>query len=576
MPTFPQPEALYNAWSEFSTAFDAWKSLDSEIFVQTMVAQYAELDLIWQKVKDDTAGGAAEDYRAGIRDNQLLLLVRIRRLAGDRTRDLIRAAVKEARRTRLPRKEKRDTKPREVPSAASATVSTESPPSTAMTVSQPTPALSVPPPQPARNDQPTQHSFGTVAGDGDGTMSNRQIIHELALDKDFRLQPRKRNRIEKIVEDAAKGAFWAKMREDIAEGQLEKWIPALADTVRGKLLRLLDPNGSLHRAVADSMDITLITQQCHNGAYNHERLISYVLELLPKICSPARDEDVKALVEDTNSDYITRLQKLLDVLEAMQLDHANFLLMISAPQVVPEAIPYERKLFQSDLDAGRTTLSKTRTWLETAQAQLPAEASASEVHMHAFLNVLFSLAALDEDEIPETWHLDHQRVKDTREALRTVILGGAIVLTVKTLLRRDVRGAWKEAAACVSELLKMGGGTAEVAAGVRRFVESTTATPTGTLVAVGTAVTRILERGVADPVVRVVCNRLRGFVKERLVERRSAERVRLAAGAGETLAGWGVGEWIGVVGGVVERVGVWVEVDRGVSAGWYNEILGVE
>ena len=267
----------------------------------------------------------------------------------------------------------------------------------------------------------------------------------------------------------------------------------------------------------------------------------------------------------------------MDVLEAMQLDHANFLLMISAPQVIPQAIPYERKLFGADLEAGRTSLVKTRAWLETAKAQLPAGSTPTEIHMHAFLNVLFSLDPLVEEDIHETWHLDHQRVKDIRDVLRTVILGGSIVLTVKTLLRRDVRGAWKEAASCVSTLLRVGAGAPkEVADGVRMFVESTTATPPSTLEAVKTAITRILERGVADPVVRVVCNRLRGFVRERLVERRSAERVRLAAGAGETLAGWGVGEWMGVVGGVVENVGVWVEVDRGVSGEWYNEILAAE
>lgn len=563
-PSFPTPDELYNAWSEFSTAFDTWKSRDSEIFIQTMVAQYAELDLIWQKVKDDTTGGVAEDFKEGIRENQLLLLVRIRRLAGERTRDLIRTAVKESRRKRLPRKEKRDTKPREVPSpneAVSTVPATASPP--------------VPPPQqqpasPVRDATPRM-GFDSVTND-DGMPSNRQIIHELSLDKEFRLKPRRRSPLEKMCEEAAKAAFWAQMRADIAEGKFEIWVPSIAETVRGKLLRLLDPKGTFYRVVAESIDIELIAQQCHHGTYDHEKLLSYVLNLLPKICSPARDEDVKALLEDTASDYTIRLQKLIDVLEAMQLDHANFLLMISAPQVIPEAIPYERKLFTADLEAGRTSLTKTTAWLQTAKSQLPGTPSTVEVHLHAFLNLLVGLETLEGTDIPETFHLDHQRITDTRAALRSVILGGAIVLTVKTLLRRDVRSQWKELKASVAKLLT--GENSEVAEGVRRFLEETTATPPASMEAVRNAVNRILQRGTADPVVRVVANRIRGFVKERLAASNSQDKVRLAANAGEVLTGWGVGEWISEMGEINEKVGVWYAVDRGVAGGFYEGILG--
>jgi len=297
-----------------------------------------------------------------------------------------------------------------------------------------------------------------------------------------------------------------------------------------------------------------------------------VLDLLPRICSPARDDDVKALVED-KGDFISRLQKLLDVLEAMQLDHANFLLMVSAVQVVPEAVPYERRLFAADLEAGRTSLDQTRRWLVAAKGQLPAHSSPREVHIHAFLNLLFGLEPLKQEEIPETYHLDHVRLRETREILRSVVLGGAVVLTVKTLLRRDVRGMWKELKTSVATLLPMSSSTQEVAQGVRNFIQETTAMPAATLQAAQNAVTRILERGTSDPVVRVVCNRVRGFVKERLLATNSQDRVRLASTAGELLAGWGVGEWIGEVGGVVEKAAIWVAVDAGVSSEWYNQIL---
>lgn len=219
-PAFPLPSEhpLNSAWLSFNSAFNAWKARDSETLISTMIAQYAELDLIWQKVKDDTVEHVAADFREGIKENQLLLLVRIRRLAGERTRDLIRAAVKESRRTRLPRKEKRDMKPRTAPEEAADTAP--------VTTRE---ALPSPPSSPVVARELAQPSFTVVE---DGMMENRQIVHELALDREFRLKPRKRAGVEKMVHDQAHRAFWDTMQVDIDRGELEKWIPGLAKTVK--------------------------------------------------------------------------------------------------------------------------------------------------------------------------------------------------------------------------------------------------------------------------------------------------------------------------------------------------------
>jgi hypothetical protein len=523
-----------------------------------MIAQYAELDLIWQKVKNDTTGKVADDYKAGIRETQLQLLVRIRRLAGDKTRELIRAAIIQSRRTRLPKKERRDTKPREAPSSEVATASTAA-------------AIAPSTSNEASRAQPSPGSFDV---DSAVNISNRQIIHELAIDSNFRLKRHKRNKLEQFVEDTAKRAFWDLMKEDIAEGKLEKWIPSLAETVRSKILRLLEPSKSLYREVSDSIDVELIRQQCAAGSYDHEKLIAYVLDLLPRICSPARDEEVQALRAATNEEYTKRLQRLLDVLEDLQLDHANFILHIMRPQVIPEAVPYEQRFFADDLAQNRTSLTKTRSWLLEAKSQLPADANAKEIHAHAFLNLLFA-DEISDAAIPETMHLDHGRIRETRESLRTTYLGGAIVVTTKTILRRDLRSTWKDLQTCVTALLSGESNHEQIAGGVKEFLESTTATPQSAREAVYKAIVRILSRGADDPVVRVVKNRIRTFLKERLLADASAERVRLAAGAGELLAGWGVGEWIGEMAALTEKVQAWRGIDTAVFAKWYNEILGV-
>jgi hypothetical protein len=75
-------ETLSEAYSTFFTAFSAWKARDSTVLVQTMIAQFVELDAIWQTVKSDTNGDVAADYREGIRDNQTMLLVRLKSSRG--------------------------------------------------------------------------------------------------------------------------------------------------------------------------------------------------------------------------------------------------------------------------------------------------------------------------------------------------------------------------------------------------------------------------------------------------------------------------------------------------------------
>ncbi|RPA97900.1 Tcp11-domain-containing protein [Choiromyces venosus 120613-1] len=595
-PTFPPDQSLFTAWDAFNTGFTAWKTRDSEILINTMVAQYAELDLIWQKVKDDTEKHVASDFKEGIRENQLLLLVRIRRLAGERTRALIRQAVKEARRTRLPKKEKRDTRPRATPTASDGnSVSTKdegSSVSSDAAVASITPASSTQPPETPAGGA-GQSGFSPM--EDSAVFSNRQIVHELALDKDFKLKTRKKGGLERMVEEQARRAFWDAMKEDVLErGELAKWIPRMAGDVKDKLLRLLEPTGSLHRMISDSIDIQIIEQQCRAGSYDYEKFFSYVLSILPKICSPARDDDVQALLNDTG-DYIHRLQRLFDVLELLQLDHANFLLMVSAQYVIPEAVPYERHLFAGDLEAGRTTLTQTNQWLLKAKEEKLEEArsrdpegvdhpsnspSSTVIYNHAFASLIMSLGGpLTLQEIPETFHLDIERIQSYREEFRNLVLGAAMGITIKNLLRRDVRSSWKPLKDRISADLssEIPLEPPAIAQDLCTFLQETMATPKQVISHATSAITRIATRSGSqehqDPVVRVVSNRLLGFVLARLNAGTSKEKVRLATSGGDTLTSFGMAEWISEVGAFVERSVALADLNRNCYAVWYDGIL---
>lgn len=205
---------MTSAWEHFSTAFSSWKERDSRYLLSILIQTFAELDLILYKMKDDNNPVSVE-YKEGIREQQLPLLVRIRQLAGDKTRSMIKKAVLQTRKARLPKKENH--KPRAVeetpvPVAAS--------PSAIDSDSTPIP------------DFPGVHSQDQAEEPLLMGLTNRQIVHELALDKDFRLQPREKSPIEVVVETQAKRAFYDIMRKGIEEGDMAIWIPQMAQSIR--------------------------------------------------------------------------------------------------------------------------------------------------------------------------------------------------------------------------------------------------------------------------------------------------------------------------------------------------------
>src|ERR1700722_11993442 len=94
-------DGLSALFGKYTSAFHAWKAQDSSALVDIMVNQFVELDLILQTVKDDHAGGVADDYFQAIRHNQIQLLARLKKFAGpEKALTLVRAAVRKARKQR--------------------------------------------------------------------------------------------------------------------------------------------------------------------------------------------------------------------------------------------------------------------------------------------------------------------------------------------------------------------------------------------------------------------------------------------------------------------------------------------
>ncbi|KAL8953214.1 MAG: hypothetical protein Q9222_000913 [Ikaeria aurantiellina] len=561
-PLASQLSALSEAYTDFQTAFSAWKHRDSSVLLGSMLAQFVELDAIWQSVKDDKDGHVAEDYRAGIQHNQTLLLVRLKRLAGsDKAMKMIREAIRKSRKAKGKRKPPGDARPRatSLPSTDASAVSLT----------------------------PIEASVSDTAGEVLGSRKaapllpdNRTIMHELAINKEYRIDIKPRTDLrENVIQTVSE-----KMRQGLESDFGDIFIVAMAETIREKLLNLVVPGKSLHTLISDSLDTTLIADQVKMGAFSYQQFFSFMNSLLPKICAPVRDAEVKALAEDQTDDPIERLAKLNYVVDLLSIDHANFSLQVNAPLLLKEAISYEQRCFENGF--GSQTLSRTSQWWLRAKGKMEEEnarrsssststtnnrTTPSKVYMQGLTELAIGVVDLQESDVPETLELDRGRMMRMRaDTLRMVVIS-AILLTAKNLMRRDVRSLWKDQAQRMWDL------SFEDPQAFISAIESRYALPPTTKSQLSGTVERILLDGrnqrTSHPVVKVLLQKLKTHVYTRLSASSADERVKAASTASQVLSSGGMAEFVVQIGALVDELQKVADVDREAHGKWYDGII---
>ncbi|KAF2142333.1 uncharacterized protein K452DRAFT_204986, partial [Aplosporella prunicola CBS 121167] len=584
-------ETVLLAHGAFLTAFSDWKAQDSHTLIEMMVASFVNLDAIWQSVKDDTRGEVANDYREGIRDNQVILLSKIRKLAGpERANTLIKKAINESRRAKARDRRRRpvgDVRPRAAESdTASETSETSSEAAT----------------QAAEKaaggreflQQDEQADLEGAQADALAKLfspmpSNRELVHELAIDKEFRIDEAQPSEIR----DALNREICESMKRAFERGEGAPWTTAMAENIRGKLLRLLKPGNSIYRLISEALDPEFIYQQATNGVFSYDKFYSFMATIMPKLCAPFRDQQVKALTEELQESgdldqMIGKLFKLLHIIDLLSLDYQNYLLQTMAPTLLKEAPGYEQRAFAQDLESGAITLQKTKRWFSSASVNCLTEAdrrdpiygppTAQKIYARGLVDLAIAAPPLQEAEVPETLHLDHARLARIREEAVKITTVGAILLTAKNLLRRDVRSQWKPQAARMWALLKEGYTNADstLPAKMLSILESSHAMPAATRTQLANTTTRLLLQAAAgrltDPVVKVLFQRLKTHVLNRVSACTSGERVRAASTASEGLATSGLPEFVGQVGDLVDQLISVSEADRKAHGVWYEQI----
>ncbi|KAF1358254.1 hypothetical protein EJ07DRAFT_156866 [Lizonia empirigonia] len=591
-PSPTRTETVLLAHSAFVAAFNDWKARDSSALVETMVASFVSLDEIWQSVKDATVEEVANEYRTGIRDNQAILLSRIKKLAGpDKALTLIRKAIREARRSRPKKRPAGETvRPRVAVDVSSGSpIEGESVAMQAEAASELAASG-----QAASLGSATQgHQAQSLSKVFTVVPDNRVLVHELSIDKEYRIDASPTA----DLRDALNRELCDAMRKGFEDGDSAQWTAAMAENIRAKLLRLLKAGNSMHTLISETLDPEFINKQCSQGLFSYEKFFGFIANILPKLCAPFRDTQVKALADELQEEgelpeMVEKLFKLLHVIDLLSLDYSNFLLMNAAPTLIKEATGYEQRMFGQDLDEGHITLDRTRRWWRSAAINMHTEAdrrdpwaqpnpinrpTAHKIYARGLVDLAISVPPLRDSELPETLELDRARISRIREdALRITTIGG-ILLTAKNLLKRDVRSQWKPQATRMWEVLKDGYmKDPSTPAKISSLLESSHNMPPSTRAQLSSTVTRLLTQAesgrLSDPVTKVLFQRLKTHIFNRVSASSSGERVKAASTATEGLATTGLAEFVPQVADICEQLSKVGEIDRKAHGKWYEEI----
>lgn len=236
------------------------------------------------------------------------------------------------------------------------------------------------------------------------TMSSMMMAHKIALEDDFRLEPgmdisgplislspiigsspskgsasgsqSTEPSLQSKVKDIVHEAYWDLFKEELSShnsdspGQRKFDISKqLLRDIRQKMIDLLLPQHTrLKQEIEEKLDIKIIDQLSEVESLNLVDYAKYILDVLSKLCAPVRDELLKELGQTT--DTVKLFRGIMDLLELMRLDFANFTLNRFKPHIKAHSQDYEREKFNEILTQQKTIgidgLEYTKIWLRRA------------------------------------------------------------------------------------------------------------------------------------------------------------------------------------------------------------------
>ncbi|KAH0554722.1 T-complex protein 11-like protein 1 [Cotesia glomerata] len=285
-------------------------------------------------------------------------------------------------------------------------------------------------------------------------MTNMALAHEIAVDKNFKLdaavlennldegeeaegeaddEVAKTKKLQKKVKEIMHYAFWNLLKQQLNEDPPDySQALVLLREIRETLEDLVLPHHKkIRENLREILDIDLIKQQAEKGVLNFTHYSHYVLNLMSKICAPVRDDKIKELLEC--SDIVETFKGIMETLQLMKLDLANFTITMMRPNIVASSIEYEKKKFAQFLEIQTDGLQFTRRWLlkhldDKKVADAADDNAVKQVTHYLLAEAYLDLLNWDSSPEAETLMLDQGRLLELRDKINRLAIIGSILL----------------------------------------------------------------------------------------------------------------------------------------------------
>ncbi|XP_012273619.1 T-complex protein 11-like protein 1 isoform X2 [Orussus abietinus] len=292
-------------------------------------------------------------------------------------------------------------------------------------------------------------------------MTNMALAHEIVLDKNFKLQQldTRTSVLQKQVKEIMHQAFWDILAEQLAETppNYSQALILLKDIIDSLDELVLPHHKKIRQNMKEVLDVKLIKQQAEQGTLDFHSYANFVISIMSKVCAPVRDEKLLELKRKTN--VIDTFKGIMEALQLMRMDLANFTITLMRPSIVASSIEYERDKFKEFLALQTDGLHLTRKWLlKHLDPEKIASVSASDVNAikqitHCLLAEAY-LDLLEWDFTPdaETLMLDQGRLMELRDkTCRACIIGSILLLCAPVLSVTSFKKSLKEHVAILLE-----------------------------------------------------------------------------------------------------------------------------
>lgn len=285
-------------------------------------------------------------------------------------------------------------------------------------------------------------------------MTNMALAHEIVVDSKFQLQklkPDDTSPFHRKVKEIMHEAFWNLLAEQLQDDppnytQAFVLLQEIKDTLDELVL---SHHLVLREDINGVLNIDLIKQQANKGVLSFRHYANYIISVMGKICAPVRDEMIQELKQKEGEeikDIIATFKGIMEALQLMRLDLANFTIAMIRPSIVAMSVEYEKEKFAEIVKTNQYSLSCTKEWLlkhlndEDIASASTHENPVRKITHHLLTEAYLDLLEWDFKPDAETLMLDKHRLIELRDKTSRLSIIGSILLLTNNTIGPSIQG----------------------------------------------------------------------------------------------------------------------------------------